>query len=102
MKGRTLGNSVSCLHSFLIERHVAEWMRRGTHYLHTCSRFEVSGVQMPPLPLLPKMEPVPTSSWLLATYAKDSSTRIEELRGKVTSTFGSILKMDSTQKVRRF
>ncbi|XP_044023334.1 uncharacterized protein LOC122862134 isoform X2 [Siniperca chuatsi] len=101
MKGRTLGNSVSRLRSFLVEQHTAEWMRRGTHYLHTCWNFKVPGVQMPRLPALPKMEPVPSNSWLLSTYTRDSFTRIEELRAKVTSTFGSILKMNSTKKVTR-
>ncbi|XP_070834704.1 uncharacterized protein [Chaetodon trifascialis] len=101
MKQCTLGNSVSRLRSFLTERHTAEWMRQGTHYLQTCRRFEVSGVQRPPPPMLPKMEPVPTSNWLLATYARESSTRTEELKAKVTSVFGSILRIHSTQKVTR-
>ncbi|CAK6975525.1 uncharacterized protein LOC124857001 [Scomber scombrus] len=97
MKGRTLRISVSRLHAFLTEQHTAEWMRRGNHYLHTCYMLEVPGVKMPPPPVLPNLEPVPSSSWLLDTYAKQSFTRIKELRAKVTSTFGSILKMDSTK-----
>ncbi|XP_051800729.1 uncharacterized protein LOC110945909 [Acanthochromis polyacanthus] len=56
---------------------------------------------MPPPPPLPTMEPVPSSSWLLSTYARESFTRIDELQAKVTWTFGSILKMDSTKKVTR-
>ncbi|KAK1904844.1 DNA ligase [Dissostichus eleginoides] len=100
MKGRTLGNSASRLHSFLVEQHTAEWMRRSIHYLHTCRRFEVAGVQMPRPQPPPQMVPVPSSGWLLSTYARESFTRIEELNAKVTSTFGSILKMGSTKKVR--
>ncbi|KAL7401062.1 hypothetical protein ABVT39_022271 [Epinephelus coioides] len=105
LKGRTLGNSVSRLHSLLEEQHTAEWMRRCIHYLNTCRRFEVPGVQMPPpadMPSpadVPKMEAVPSCSWLLSTYARDAFTRIEELRAKVTSTFGTILKMDSSKKM---
>ena len=101
MKGRMLGNSASRLHSFLVKRHTAEWMRRGTHFLQTCWRFEAPGVQPTPLPPLPKMEPVPGSSWLLAIYAREVFARLEELMAKVTSTFGSILKMASTKKVRK-
>ena len=100
MKGHTLGNSASRLHSYLVEQHTAEWMRRSIHYLNTCRRFEVAGVQMPPPQPPPQMVPVPSSGWLLSTFVLESFTRIEELKAKVTSTFGSILKMDSTKKVR--
>ena len=100
MKGRTLGNSASRLHSHLVEQHTAEWMRRSIHYLNTCRKFVVAGVQMPPPQPPPQMVPVPSSSWLLSTYARESFTRIEQLKAKVTSTFGSILKMGSTKKVR--
>ncbi|KAI4795382.1 hypothetical protein KUCAC02_031462 [Chaenocephalus aceratus] len=86
------------LHSFLVEQHTAEWMRRSIPYLHTCRRVEVAGVQMPPPQLPPQMVPVPSCGWLLSTYVLESFTRIEEL--KATSTFGSILKMDSTKKSR--
>ncbi|XP_047220672.1 uncharacterized protein LOC124869130 isoform X2 [Girardinichthys multiradiatus] len=73
MKGRTLGNSANRLHSFLVENHTEEWMTR--------------------------MQPVPTSRWLLFTYARETFSRMEELQASVTSVFGSILKMDSTKKV---
>nr|XP_033932916.1 uncharacterized protein LOC117440791 [Pseudochaenichthys georgianus] len=86
------------LRSFLVEQHTAEWMRRSIPYLHTCRRVEVAGVQMPPPQPPPQMVPVPSSGWLLSTYVLESFTRIEELKAKATSTFGSILQMDSTKK----
>ncbi|KAI4793352.1 hypothetical protein KUCAC02_032782 [Chaenocephalus aceratus] len=98
MKGRTLGNSASRLRSFLVEQHTAEWMRRSIHYLNTCRKFLVASVNMPPPQLPPQMVPVPSCGWLLSTYVLESFTRIEEMKAKVTSTFGSILKMDSTKK----
>ncbi|KAI4795577.1 hypothetical protein KUCAC02_029801 [Chaenocephalus aceratus] len=101
MKGRTLGNSASRLRSFLVEQHTAEWMRRSIHYLNTCRRLLVAGVQMPPPQPPPQMVPVPSCGWLLSTFVLESFTRIEELKAKVTSTFGSILKMDSTKKVTK-
>ena len=100
MKERTVGNSSSQLRAYLVEHHTAEWMRQSNLFQHTYDKFVVSGVQVPALPLLPKMEPVPTSGWLLDTYTRESFSRIDELRAKVTSTFGSILKLDSTKKVR--
>ncbi|KAK2892307.1 hypothetical protein Q8A73_017972 [Channa argus] len=93
------GGSVHRLHSFLVEQHTAEWMMRATHYLLTCSRFEVPEVDPLPLPPLPKLQPVPTTMWLLAAYVKESFSRIDELRAKVTSTFGSLLNMTSSKKV---
>ncbi|KAK5901422.1 hypothetical protein CgunFtcFv8_026296 [Champsocephalus gunnari] len=101
MKGRTLGSSASRLRSFPVEQHTAEWMRRSIHYLNTCRKFLVAGVQMPPPQPPPQMVPVPSCGWLLSTYVLESFTRIEELKAKVTSTFGSILKMDSTKKVTK-
>ncbi|KAI4819903.1 hypothetical protein KUCAC02_027905 [Chaenocephalus aceratus] len=101
MKGRTLGNSASRLRSFLVEQHTAEWMRRSIHYLNTCRRLLVAGVQMPPPQPPPQMVPVPSSGWLLSTFVLESFTRIEELKAKVTSTFGSILKIGSTKKVTK-
>ncbi|KAK5901397.1 hypothetical protein CgunFtcFv8_026274 [Champsocephalus gunnari] len=101
MKGRTLGSSASRLRSFLVEQHTAEWMRRSIHYLNTCRKFLVAGVQMPPPQPPPQMVPVPSCGWLLSTYVLESFTRLEEMKAKVTSTFGSILKMDSTKKVTK-
>ncbi|KAL3065077.1 hypothetical protein OYC64_015289 [Pagothenia borchgrevinki] len=101
LKGRTLGNSASRLQSYLVEQHTAEWMTRSIHYLNTCRKFVVAGVQMPPPQPPPQMVPVPSSGWLLSTFVLESFTRIEELKAKVTSTFGSILKMDSTKKVTK-
>ncbi|KAM8867921.1 uncharacterized protein ACB058_005816 [Synchiropus picturatus] len=46
------------------------------------------------------MHPVPGVSWLLGVYVRDAMTRLPETKAKITSVFGSILKMDSTKKVR--
>ncbi|KAL1269402.1 hypothetical protein QQF64_031691 [Cirrhinus molitorella] len=50
---------------------------------------------------LPQMVPVPCPSWLLSVYAKDVLTRLPELKARVTSVYGTILKMDSTKKVTK-
>ncbi|MEQ2163478.1 hypothetical protein GOODEAATRI_030546, partial [Goodea atripinnis] len=99
MKGRTLGNSANRLHSFLVENHTEEWMTRCLLYLETCGKFQVAGVHLAPTAHPPRMQPVPTSGWLLSTYARETFSRMEELQASVTSVFGSILKMDSTKKV---
>ncbi|MEQ2213555.1 hypothetical protein XENOCAPTIV_016867 [Xenoophorus captivus] len=99
MKGRTLGNNANQLHSFLVENHTEEWMTRCLLYLETCGKFQVAGAHLAPTAHPRRMQPVPTSSWLLSTYARETFSRMEELQASVTSVFGSILKMDSTKKV---
>ena len=47
------------------------------------------------------MPPVPTPVWLLTVYSYDVLSRLDEVKARVTSIFGSILKMDSTKKVMR-
>lgn len=51
--------------------------------------------QEPPEPIH-----VPTSRWLLTVYSRDILSRLDHIKASITSTFGSILKMDSTKKVR--
>ncbi|MED6263441.1 hypothetical protein CHARACLAT_004625 [Characodon lateralis] len=99
MKGRTLGNSANRLHSFLVKNHTEEWMSRCLQYLETCGTFQVAGVHLAPTAHPLRMQPVPTSSWLLSAYAREAFSRMEELQASVTSIFGSILKMESTKKV---
>ncbi|MEQ2162429.1 hypothetical protein GOODEAATRI_019699, partial [Goodea atripinnis] len=99
MKGQTLSNSTNRLHSFLVENHTEEWMTRCLLYLETCGKFQVAGVHLAPTAHPSRMQPVPTSGWLLSTYARETFSRMEELQASVTSVFGSILKMDSTKKV---
>lgn len=47
------------------------------------------------------MPPLPSPIWLLTVYGYDVLTRLDEYKARITSTFGSILKMDSTRKVTR-
>ncbi|XP_051778746.1 uncharacterized protein LOC127526673 [Erpetoichthys calabaricus] len=45
------------------------------------------------------MTPVPGTKWLLSIYARVVASRLDETKARITSIFGSILKMDSTKKV---
>ncbi|KAM6906791.1 uncharacterized protein PEZ65_017941 [Lycodopsis pacificus] len=47
------------------------------------------------------MPPLPSPVWLLTVYGYDVLTRLDEYKARITSTFGSILKMDSTKKVTK-
>ena len=93
MKERTLGNSASRLRAILVEQHTKEWMVRSMSYLSVLRKLQVSGqVSVPP------MKPIPTVSWLISIYAREALGRLEEMKARVTSIFGDVLKLGSTKK----
>ncbi|XP_056461292.1 uncharacterized protein LOC130401508 [Gadus chalcogrammus] len=76
-------------------------MRRSIHYLSVMEPFTSTGVVRQCTPP-PKPSPdVPQYGWLLVVYCHDILSRLEDVKARVTSVFGSILKMDSTKKVTR-
>ena len=50
----------------------------------------------PPLPAV-----VPSCKWLLSVYSQDILTRLEVVKARITFTYGTVLKMDSTKKVKK-
>lgn len=50
---------------------------------------------------LPEFTKLPTYKCFLTVYVQDILPRIEEIKASVTSTFRSILKLDSTRKVAK-
>ncbi|KAK0144990.1 hypothetical protein N1851_007820 [Merluccius polli] len=77
MRERTMGNSVTQLYKKLQEQHSEAWLQRVLQYLTASSQ----------LPDLPKPK------WLLAVYARDVIGRLHLVKAKITSIFGSVLKM---------
>lgn len=75
-------------------------MNRLAHYLEECANF-VNRPSLFPVACQEPPEPidVPTSRWLLSVYGRDIISRMDHIKATITSTFGSILKMDSTKKV---
>ena len=78
-------------------------MNRALQFLQAREPFEIqsskglfkipsAALTIPPLPAIPKPD------WFLAVYLRDVISRIQETKAKITSTFGEILKMDSTKK----
>ena len=51
--------------------------------------------------VVPPFRPVPTAKWLLSIYAADVLTRLDDIKKQIKSTFGDILKLDSTKRVRK-
>lgn len=101
MWGRTLGNSATALCRQLCVRHREQWVSQSAEYLSVLGKFMSHATDPSRLAAqMPQMVPVPCPGWLLSVYAKDVLTRLPELKARVTSIYGSILKMDSTKKVR--
>ena len=103
LRSRTLGNSPSSVQNSIAELHSENWMRRSTQYMQDCQRHS-KGVSTllgsdQIYPQLPNFAPVPSKKWFLTSYTLDVLSRIETLKGNVTSVFGRILKIDSTKKI---
>ncbi|XP_053730492.1 uncharacterized protein LOC128764612 [Synchiropus splendidus] len=94
LKVRTLGNSATRLHATLVEEHTTAWIHQSHKYLGVLCKLGVERSRP-----FPQMHPVPGVSWLLGVYVRDATSRLPETKAKITSVFGSILKMDSTKKV---
>lgn len=54
-----------------------------------------AAVHLPP----PPFRPLPLAQWLETVHSNDILSHLDEMKGVITSTYGRILKMDST-KVR--
>lgn len=99
LRERGLGNSPTRVIKQLKENHSEEWLTRVAQYTSACSLFHQSELGTGPFPKPPEYKNVPTPQWLLKVYREDILTRIDEVKASITSTFGTILKMDSTKKV---
>ncbi|CAL8333455.1 unnamed protein product [Merluccius merluccius] len=86
----------------LYKTHTREWMARSMLYLSVLRKLRAPGAAAVPLAAsLPTMHPVPTVLWLINVYVRDTLTRLDETRARVTSVFGDLLKMDSTKKITK-
>ena len=100
LRERGLGNSSTRLTKQLQEQHSEEWLERVSQYLTECAQFvNKPGMLRVAFRDPPKPVAVPSYKWLLVVYGQDILTRLEEIKAAITSTYGSILKMDSTKKV---
>ncbi|XP_061916760.1 uncharacterized protein LOC133658582 [Entelurus aequoreus] len=101
MQARTLGNSATRLRSNLIMEHSREWQTRAIGYLEVMDRFCAVSSSLLPGACIPPMRPLPSVSWLLSVYVREVLPRMEHTKARITSIFGSILKMDSTKKMTK-
>ncbi|XP_067289364.1 uncharacterized protein [Pseudorasbora parva] len=103
LRERTLGNSPSRLVRQIRENHSEEWLKRVCRYLGVCSEFAAKPSLLPvKFHDPPKPVDIPSHRWMLAVYGRDILSRLDHIKASITSTFGNILKMDSTKKVNIF
>ncbi len=106
LRTRGAGNTSTQLFRKLEEQHEEAWLTRCAQYLsdwQSFTRAQSRGLitcGRPEDP--PARPPVPKAKWLLTAYCLDVLSRIDEVKAQITSTFGRVLKIDSTKKVRHF
>lgn len=102
LRERGLGNSPTRVLKQLRENHTEEWLQRVSRYVTACMGFpQRQGLLPVTFPEPPEPEVVPTCKWLLSVYSQDILTRLDDIKAHITSTYGTILKMDSTKKVEQ-
>ncbi|KAJ4939221.1 hypothetical protein JOQ06_028677 [Pogonophryne albipinna] len=105
LKPRTVGNSSSYLQQALEEVHSEEWARHTIEYLADCelhkkrSTMTQSDVAVYMRP--PRFSPLPLAQWFETVHANEILGHLEEMKGIITSTYGRILKLDSTKKITK-
>lgn len=100
LRERGLGNGPVRLIGQLRENHSEEWLKKVARYTQECKAFTRSCCLIPPkFEEPPKPVALPSFKWLLVVYSQDILNRLEDIKAGITSTYGSILKLDSTRKV---
>ncbi|RXN39302.1 hypothetical protein ROHU_000313 [Labeo rohita] len=105
LRPRTSGNSSSYFQSAVEEVHSEEWARRTIQYLSDCEHHlrKVALVQSAATPAFSApapFKPLPLAQWFETVHSNDILSHLDEMKGVITSTYGRILKMDSTKKVQ--
>ncbi|MEQ2202197.1 hypothetical protein XENOCAPTIV_026973, partial [Xenoophorus captivus] len=102
LRERGLGNGPVRLIGQLKENHSEEWMKRVARYTKECAAFISKSCLLPPtFEEPPKPVALPTYKWLSVVYSQDILYRLEDIKASITSTYGSILKLDSTRKITK-
>ncbi|KAK3731260.1 hypothetical protein RRG08_025803 [Elysia crispata] len=101
LRDRSLDNSATRLYGKLSELHYHDYMERVLNYHTVMEKFSAQFPAQTTVKEVPAYRRVPSARWLLSVYVADYYTRLAELKANITSTFGTVLKMDSTKRVVR-
>ena len=99
LKPRTFGNSSSYVKKALEEIHSEEWGRRTVRYLTACNLHQRSSSAATTYQKPPDYRPLPLASWFETVHSYEIASHAEEMKAVITSTYGQVLKIDSTKKV---
>ncbi|XP_071827729.1 uncharacterized protein [Apostichopus japonicus] len=104
LRERTLGNSSTKVQKQILEQHSEVYLQRVLQFLQAREPFHTKAEKgmlkiTAPAKNIPFMQPVPAAPWFLAVFVRDVMTRLDEVKAKITSTYGTVLKLDSTKKV---
>ncbi|KAI7807662.1 hypothetical protein IRJ41_008259 [Triplophysa rosa] len=102
LRERGMGNGPVRIIGQLRENHSEEWLKSVARYTSECVAF-LDNPGLNPLHFQepPPLAPVPRYKWLLTVYSQDILNRLHHIKASITSTYGSILKMDSTKKITK-
>ncbi|KAF4070239.1 hypothetical protein AMELA_G00292060 [Ameiurus melas] len=104
LKPRTVGNSSSYLQQAIHELHSEEWARRSINYLSDCELHKKRNALTKSQTIYqrpPPFCPLPLAQWFETVHANEILGHLDELKGVITSTYGRILKLDSTKKITK-
>ena len=103
MRQRSLGNSSSAICKEVEEEHSEAFLNNLQMYLANYKDFKTSAekglIKLPPFVEPPTSPTVPRHRWFMKVYQLDVLQRIDYIKASITSTFGRILKIDSTKKI---
>ncbi|KAL8622718.1 hypothetical protein ACOMHN_009352 [Nucella lapillus] len=104
LRQRGLGNGPMQIWKGLREQHSEAWLETSLMYLTDVEAFvkaSARGLISPVQPEAPPnaVEQLPSFSWLQTVYVKDVLQRLDDVKASITSTFGHMLKLDSTKKI---
>ncbi|CAB3985036.1 Hypothetical predicted protein [Paramuricea clavata] len=103
LRQRSLGNSSTVLQKKLSEQHSEKWLQKSIQYLTECKFFAEASksglIIAKEFEEPPKFVPVPKYKWFLTVYVQDIMSRVDHIKASITSTFGRIIKLDSTKNI---
>ena len=99
LRERGFNNTVSQLQKKLRKQHTQEWSRRVLQYLTACEPSATGSLTAPVTFAPPPDRPsLPNPTWFLSVYVRDVLHCLQDIWSRITSTFRTILKMDSITK----
>ena len=104
LKRRSFGNTSTSLRETLSELHSEVWGKRVLEYLSACTLHKKGRHLFPaatdaPYESPPPYRPLPLAQWFETVHNNEVQQHEHEMRACITSTFGKVLKIDSTKKV---